>query len=100
MALLLGGRLIQVQTRPDRNGLWFALAYGGLLLAPFVVSLGAVFRGSQRSAIVWTIAGLSALLLAFTSLAGATLPLLIPAVLLIVAGRRASNEHALAKGSA
>jgi hypothetical protein len=100
IALVLTVRLIQVQTRPDGAGLGFALIYGGLLLAPFIVSLGALARGSRRSEIVWKIAGAAAFLLSLTSLAGATLPLLFPAALLVAAGSRPSNEHAHAKGSA
>jgi hypothetical protein len=100
IALVLTARLIHVQTRPDRAGLGLALIYGGLLLVPFVVSLAALARGSRRSAIVWTIAGAVAFLLSFTSLAGATLPLIVPAVLLIGAGWRSSIEHAQVKGSA
>jgi hypothetical protein len=100
IALVLIVRLILVQTRPDGARLGFASIYGGLLLAPFIVSLGALARGSRRSAIVWTIAGAAAFLLSLTSLAGATLPLLIPAVLLIGAGWRSSIEHAHVKGSA
>jgi phosphatidylserine synthase len=94
MALLLSVRLIEAQTSPTRAGLWFALVYVGVLLAPFVVSLKYVAGESRRSRSVWITAGVLALLLSFTSLAGVTLPLLVPAVLLIGAGWRASNDHA------
>lgn len=100
IALVLTARLIQVQIRPGGAGLGFALAYGGILLVPFVGSLAALISEGRRRAGVWMVAGVLAILLSFTSVAGATLPLLVPAILLIAAGWRASSEAPQLKGPA
>lgn len=91
-ALTLAARLIQVQIQPGRAGLGFALVYGGILLAPFVVSLAPPISEGPRRAGVWIVCGVLAILLSFTSLGGVTLPLLVPAFFLIRAGWRASSE--------
>lgn len=99
IALALAARLIQVQVQPGRAGLAFALAYGVILLAPFAVSLAALVHEGRRRAGVWMVAGVVATILSFTSLAGATLPLLVPAALLIAAGWRAASQDAGLKES-
>ncbi len=83
----LAVRLLVVQPWPRDAAM--AAAY----LAPFLASLAAVgvSRGEIRASL-WLAAAIVAAGLSFTSLAGATLPLLIPAGLLVVGGARTLRE--------
>ncbi len=93
ISLALTLRLIQVHfLRPDGTPL-FALLYSSMLLAPFVASIAALKRSSGRlQTNVWGVSGMVSLALAFTSLAGATLPLLIPSGFLVAAAAPWSDE--------
>ncbi len=95
-AVLLSARVVQVQVfEPGREGVAFAVVYSALLFIPWTLAaFGFVAHGTARRAL-WIASGVVACLEAFTlSLAGAVLPFLIPAVLLIVAASsRRSQER-------
>ncbi|HEX9823232.1 MAG TPA: hypothetical protein VGB51_02420 [Actinomycetota bacterium] len=92
-----GGALLVASTvghmiPPERN-LLGGFGLGLVYLGPFALAAIAqrVASGPTRAGILWG-AGLAGGLLAFTSLSGVGLPLVIPSGLLIAAGARAGRE--------
>jgi hypothetical protein len=85
--------LLVVQTGPGKAGLIPALGLGLGYVAPFVVALVALrVREANRRVALWMGCGVLGLLLSITSVAGVTLPLFAPAVILFVAGFRLHRE--------
>ena len=93
ISLALTLRLMQVHVlRPGGTPI-FGLLYSSMLLAPFVASIAALKKSSGRlQTNVWGVSGMVSLALAFTSLAGVTLPLLIPSGFLLAAAAPWSGE--------
>jgi hypothetical protein len=91
LSLALTARLIQVQIRPGRAGLAFALVGGLLLVTPFAASLAVRGRvGGRGRRATWLGSGLLAMALGFLS--PASFPLILCGVLL-VAGAMSSRTH-------
>lgn len=96
LSLALTARLIQVQIRPGRAGLAFAVLGGLLLVGPFAVGLAVRGRlGDRRVRATWLGCGLLAMAVGFLS--PATFPLIICGVLLVAGAvsRRADPEKAV-----
>jgi hypothetical protein len=84
---LLALRLASVQATRDATGLIWGLAFGLTYMAPFLLASTALWvRDVPRRGTVCIGAGIAALLLMFTSLAGVALVLFVPAIHLIVGG--------------
>jgi hypothetical protein len=94
ITFLLTMRLASVQATRNETGLIWGLAFGLAYVAPFLLASVALWsRDLHRRGTLCVGAGIAGLLLMFTSLAGVTLILFVPAILLVLGGIRLLEDE-------